>query len=325
MPQLDRVGATERRTPSQVVEVDVVPAGPFRMPGQGRDGVLRQRGGVLARIICVEDEPVEVRAWPCGGAVRFHAAAARRDSAAWAVERMRFAVGVDHDLGPFHHRFWRHELLGPVLRGKPWLRPRRRPEPFEALAWAVCEQLIEGGRAAEIQRRLVFRHGRRSVCGELRDVPGAAAVAGMAPAEIEACGLSASRAVTMVTAAREVARGRVHLHDPSRHERDWRRLRAIRGIGSWTVEYLALHGQGRDDQLPHGDLAYIKLVGALAGLGRRATEDEVREYFAPYAPYAGLAGTALAHAMAAGAFGPAPGVAPRHRPLGRSAARSLIA
>jgi 3-methyladenine DNA glycosylase/8-oxoguanine DNA glycosylase len=103
-----------------------------------------------------------------------------------------------------------------------------------------------------------------------------------------------------------VDRGRVRLDDPSRHEHDWRRLRAIRGIGSWTVEYLALHGQGRDDVLPYGDLAYIKLVGVLAGLGRRATEDEVREYFAPYAPYAGLAGTALAHAAAAGVFGPSP-------------------
>jgi DNA-3-methyladenine glycosylase II len=119
--------------------------------------------------------------------------------------------------------------------------------------------------------------------------------------------------VTMVKAAREVDRGRVDLHDRSRHEYDWRRLRAIRGIGSWTVEYLALHGQGRDDQLPHGDLAYIKLVGVLAGLGRRATEDEVREYFAPYAPYAGLAGTVLAHAMAGGAYGPTPGVRSRPR------------
>ena len=39
--------------------------------------------------------------------------------------------------------------------------------------------------------------------------------------------------------------------------------------------------------LPAGDLAYVKLVGRLAGLGRRATEEEVREFFAPYAPYAG--------------------------------------
>ena len=43
-------------------------------------------------------------------------------------------------------------------------------------------------------------------------------------------------------------------------------------------------------ELPAGDLAYIKLVGRLEGLGRRATEDEVREYFAPYAPFQALAG-----------------------------------
>ena len=45
---------------------------------------------------------------------------------------------------------------------------------------------------------------------------------------------------------------------------------------------LAFQGQGRDDQLPAGDLAYVKLVGRLAGLGRRATEEEVRAFFAPY-------------------------------------------
>ena len=44
------------------------------------------------------------------------------------------------------------------------------------------------------------------------------------------------------------------LHDPE-HERGWRRLRAIPGIGAWTVEKLALYGQGRHDQLPAGDLA----------------------------------------------------------------------
>ncbi|MGI9081528.1 MAG: hypothetical protein ACR2FZ_04505 [Thermoleophilaceae bacterium] len=50
------------------------------------------------------------------------------------------------------------------------------------------------------------------------------------------------------------------------------------------------------------DLAYLKLVGKLARLGRRATEEEVRAWFAPYGEFAGLAGTHLAHAAASGAF-----------------------
>lgn len=281
------------------------------MPGAGRDGVMRNRGGVLARVITVGNDPVEVAAWPCGGAVRFRAEGRTRAAVARANRRMRFSVGVDHDLGEFHRRFWRHPLLGPVLHRKPWLRPMRRPEPFEALAWAVCEQLIDGPRAARIQRNLVFGHGPTGPGGALKDVPGPAVLARLAPAQIERCGLAPSRAISLVKAAGEVHRGRVDLHDPEAHEAGWKRLRTIRGIGSWTVEYLALHGQGRDDQLPCGDLAYIKLVGAIAGLGRRATEDEVRAYFEPYAPFAGLAGVVLAHAMAGGAFGPPPGVRPR--------------
>ena len=51
---------------------------------------------------------------------------------------MRFALGLDHDLAEFHARFRRDPLIGPVIRRRPWLRPRRRPEPFEALAWAIA-------------------------------------------------------------------------------------------------------------------------------------------------------------------------------------------
>ena len=272
-----------------------MPVGPFRMPGGGRDGVMRRRGAVLERLVHVGDEPVTVRAWPAGGCVRVCAEAATGEAAREGVARMRFALGTDQDLGPFHQAFKRDPLLGPVIRRMPWLRPRRRPQPFEALAWAVCEQLIEGGRAAAIERRLVARHGRRSACGSLRDVPSAAAVAGLAPAQVEACGLSPSRSLALLRAAREVASGRADL---TRHEPSWRRLRAIPGIGPWTVESLAFYGQGRDDKLPAGDLAYIKLVGRLARLGRRATEEEVRDFFAPYAPFAALAGTYLVRAHA---------------------------
>jgi len=269
------------------------------MPAGSRDGVLRPSAGVLARVLEVEDELVLARAWPCGGAVRVRAEAERPEAAARAVERMRFALGVDHDMRPFQRAFRRDPLLGPILRRLPWLRPRRRPEPFEALAWAICEQLIDGGRAVAIERRIVSRHGPRSECGAFRGVPSAAALAGLAPAQTEACGLSPRRAITLMRAAREVASGRADL---ARHEPSWSRLGAIPGIGSWTLECLAFHGQGRDDQLPAGDLAYLKLVGRLARLGRRATEEEVRAFFAPYAPYAGLAGTYLVHASVRGAF-----------------------
>jgi 3-methyladenine DNA glycosylase/8-oxoguanine DNA glycosylase len=245
------------------------------------------RDGVLTRALWVGEEQVVARAWVAGSAVRISASGGSRDAASKGVERMRFALGVDHDLGEFQRRFRWDPLIGPVIRRKPWLRPRRRPEPFEALAWAVCEQLIESGRAAAIERRIVRRHGRRSACGTLSAPPSAAWLAGRSPAELDACGLAPKRSIALVRVAREVASGRADLNE---HEPAWRRLRTIPNIGNWTLEMLAVGGQGRDDQLPALDVAYLKFVGLAAGLGRRASEDEVREFFAPYGEHAALAG-----------------------------------
>jgi 3-methyladenine DNA glycosylase/8-oxoguanine DNA glycosylase len=282
-----------------VLEVrrEVRPPWPFRLQRHGgKDGVLRCRNGVLQRLLHVDGEPVVVRcAQPSPERVVFGASATSRDAAEYAIERMRFAVGVDDDLRAFHERFRFDALIGPAVRALPHLRVRRRPEPFEALAWAVCEQLIEFERACEIERRIVW-HGRRKVemppHPPLWDVPTAGQVAAMTAPRLESFGLTETRALALTRAAREVAAGRVDLHDAD-HERGWARLRRIRGIGAWTLEFLALHGQGRFDQLPAGDLAYRKLVGRLRAGGRpsaRAEEDEVRAFFAPYGEWAGLAG-----------------------------------
>jgi DNA-3-methyladenine glycosylase II len=276
-----------------VVEQDVRPIGPYRMPPARPDGIMRRRGTELVRVIHLGDEPAVVRAWPVAGAVRLRAESASREAAAHAVERMRFGLNLDHDLRPFHRRFKDDPLIGPVIRRHPSLRPMRRAVPFEALAWAITEQLIETTRAFAIQRRLTYRYGRRSVCGTLRDAPTPAALAARAPAELCALDLAAKRALAMIKVSHEVDRGRVDL---TQHEPAWKRLRTISNVGSWTIDCLAFHGQGRDDMLPAGDLAYVKLVGRVARLGRRATEPEVREFFRPYGEWAGLAGTYMLRA-----------------------------
>jgi DNA-3-methyladenine glycosylase II len=138
----------------------------------------------------------------------------------------------------------------------------------------------------------------------MRDAPTATAIAAQAPALLASFDLAGSRALTLIRAAEDVAAG-ADLHGPD-PERAWRRLRTIRGIGSWTIQMLALTGQGRLDQLPAGDLAYLKLVGRLRAGGdprARATEEEVVELFEPYAPWAGLAGL---HALRSGGVGAAP-------------------
>jgi 3-methyladenine DNA glycosylase/8-oxoguanine DNA glycosylase len=291
-----------------VLEIEVRPPSPYRLPGYGgEDGVMRIDRGVATRLLHVDGCPVLVRAWepgkgrvtlraepldpgsievprPAGDATTRTAGAAELEL---ALARMRFALGVDDDLGEFYRRFRRDPLLGPRLRRHPHQRPRRRPWPWEAFAWAVVKQLIESGRAARIQRRMVGRWGPRLGAGSdsLRDVPAPALIAGRAPVELESMGLALKRALALRSVAADVVAGRCDLSEPSVD----RRLLSVREIGPWTVQCLGLFGRGDPDSLPAGDLIYLKQVGRLAHLGRRATVEEVEEFYASYAPFRGLA------------------------------------
>jgi 3-methyladenine DNA glycosylase/8-oxoguanine DNA glycosylase len=312
-----------------VIEERVMPRWPYRLPrSSGGDGIVRSRDNVVERLLHVGHAPVRVRAWrtregwvhiraePIDPAAIQHQIVpdgqpgpneippAGEAELGVAVERVRFSLAVEDDMGDFFQTFKRDPLIGPAIHHKPWVRPKRRPWPWEALCWAITSQLIEAFRAAEIQRRIVRRWApsflpnqpaprrRRERSWPLRDVPSPAVIAGRAPAELASMDLSAGRSVAMVRCAREVERGRARLDDPGCD----RRLLAISEIGPWTIQCLGLHGRGDPDSLPAGDLAYVKLVGYLEGLGRRATVEEVEEYFAPYAPFRGLAG---AYALAA--------------------------
>jgi len=259
---------------------------PFRLGPPSLDGLTRRRGTGLVRLLHVGDEPVVVAV---SGTV-FAARAASEPAAREGLARMRHATGIDDDLAGFHARFREDAVIGRAVRANPELRARRNPDPWETLMWAITEQLIDMPRAIAIQRRMIGAHGR--LFDTLRDSPGAPAIARRSPAELEACGLHAKRALAMIKAAREVAAGRIDW------EGDLARLLAIREIGTWTAEMVQLHGLGRLDVVPAGDLGYLKLVGRLV-TGRPkaiADEAEVRGFFARYAPWAGLAASYLIRA-----------------------------
>jgi 3-methyladenine DNA glycosylase/8-oxoguanine DNA glycosylase len=272
------------RVPTEALElrVEVRPLWPFRLTRRsGMDGLSPVRRGVLHRLLHdpVEqhEHPVHVRvAQLSSGNVLIGARCARRESAERAIGRMRRALGVDLDLKAFHDEFRDDPLIGAAVRANPTVRPAGRPDAFEALAWAVTEQLIEYERAAAIQRRMVAVLGRRDEPSGLRNSPSASVFAGIAPARLEAFDLAASRSLALVKVAREVAAGRAVLDssDPA--------------------------VQGRLDQIPAGDLSLIKLVGRLLSGGdpwARAEEWQVRDFFARFGRWQGLAAS---YAMRAG-------------------------
>ena len=273
------------------LRVEVRPAWAFKLGGGSGDGLLRRHGAALLRLLHFGDEPVLVGiVQPGPRRVIFAARALSEGGARHGIERMRFATGIDDDLREFHETFAGDPLIGRALRAHPALRATRKPSPFEALTAAITEQLIEIERAIAIQLRIIGRLGRRCERSGLRDAATPQALADEAPARLSSFGLAETRAFALRRAARAVASGAIDLEPP--HEAGWQRLRAIPGIGAWTVEYMALHGQGRHDQVPAADLGFAKIVGPLL-TGRPQTyadEAQVRSLLEPYGRWRGLAG-----------------------------------
>ena len=224
------------------------------------DGLLRRRGDGLVRLLHVDGEPVVVAvAQPapsgsCSPPARASDEAARARASPACASR----TGVDDDLRTFHERFRDDPVIGRAVRARPGLRVRRNPDPWETLAWAITEQLIDFERAvADPAARWSARSGARCAQTGLRDV---ADRRGRSPRRRRRCcesfGLAAKRALAIAARARgarcAAGRARPARRPPRSPRPTLARLLAIREIGPWTVEMLALHGLGRLRRRPRG-------------------------------------------------------------------------
>jgi DNA-3-methyladenine glycosylase II len=306
------------------LRVEVRPPWPFRLRGGSADGLTRRRDGSLQRLLHRDGARVHVAViQPAPDRVIFGARAESEPDAMWGIRRLRFATAVDDDLRPFYDAFHDDAVIGKAVRAVPELRVRRAPMPWEALSNAITEQLIEFERAVAIQRRIIAALGGRCRDTGLRVAPTPAAVAAVAPARLAAMDLAPARALTLRRAAAEVASGRVDLlaADPLP---GWRRLRAIPGVGPWTLEALALYGQGHHDRVPAGDLGYLKLVGRVTTGNPKARVDvpAARAFFDRYGDWKGLAGEYLRLAGSRGLLPVSPATAARGRAPRRRGTRS---
>jgi hypothetical protein len=78
---------------------------PLRLPCGGVDGVARRRGGVLERLLHVDDRPVLLRAAQSTARTMLIGAwGGSRSACETALARMRFALGVDDDLARARRR-----------------------------------------------------------------------------------------------------------------------------------------------------------------------------------------------------------------------------
>ncbi len=194
------------------------------------------------------------------------------------VQRV-FATAVD--VSPLLDSLPRKDEFGQELltrfRG---VRPVLLPDIFETITWAIIGQQINVIFAAKCKRAFVERFGTSfKIDGESWMLfPTPERVIDITEAELSEIQFSRQKSRYILNLAYEIVEGRLDLDAlftiPAQAALD--RLELLTGIGRWTAEYVLMRGIGHPDVIPAGDGGLRRIVGQRYGMGRLASEAEVR-------------------------------------------------
>jgi AraC family transcriptional regulator of adaptative response / DNA-3-methyladenine glycosylase II len=192
------------------------------------------------------------------------------------------------DLGADPQRIAAHlgcdPLLAPLLEARPGLRVPGGWDGFELAIRAVLGQQITVAAAAKLAGRLVAQYGEplQEPTARITHVfPQPAALSG---ADLAALGMPRSRAATLAAVA-AAATANPHLFDARRTlDEAIAELRAIRGIGEWTAQYIALRQLREPDAFPAADVALQRAIVQLEN-GAACTAQRLLERAQAWRPW----------------------------------------
>lgn len=177
-----------------------------------------------------------------------------------AATIVRWWFDLDTDPAPIAARLAGDPRLTPLVRARPWLRPLRHPVGYEAAIDTVLGQQVTLSSARLFGERLRTAYSPGSIAG-LRVFPEPDVLAAVPVAELRAAvGLTTPRAQTVHAVAALFADG-FRLGPGSDPVAARRQLVDVRGVGPWTVEYLALRALGDPDAFPASDAVLRRALG----------------------------------------------------------------
>jgi len=198
-----------------------------------------------------------------------------------AVDLTRRIFTTDHDLVELSAIAEADPVFGRLVQRFRGLRPVVIADPFEAIVWAILGQQINITFAAKLKRALVDRFGttieQDGLTLSVFPPPGRLATLDH---ERDLLPLQFSRQKSRYTIelAQAVCEGRIDLAHVGTlpPEEAIAALMALPGIGRWTAEYALMRAFGHPDVMPAGDGGLKQVIGREYGLGRQATEAEIR-------------------------------------------------
>jgi AraC family transcriptional regulator, regulatory protein of adaptative response / DNA-3-methyladenine glycosylase II len=176
--------------------------------------------------------------------------------------------------------------LRPLVEAIPGLRVPGAIDGFEIVVRAIIGQQISVAAARTITGRLAAMAGEPLATGS-----GSLRVAfprpeAVATSSLEGLGVPASRSATLVAVAHAICDGELDLSPEGDRHATRQALLAIRGVGPWTADYVALRGLGDPDAFLPSDLVIRQMLGDADGLASARDAEQQSQRWRPWRAYA---------------------------------------
>lgn len=212
-------------------------------------------------------------------------------------------LGLDQPLGAFARSVRDDAVMGPLVRRLRGVRIPQVPSLWEALCWAVIGQQINLAFAYRLRNRFIAlgnapRGGADLLATDDGNAdagplpfPGPEAVLGIPAGAWREAQFSRQKTDYLQGLARAFAEGtlceaELDGADTAAAEAT---LRAVRGLGPWSVAYGLLRALGRVDALPVGDAGLRAALRHHYGLAAMPDARRQEALMEPFRPYRGLA------------------------------------
>lgn len=169
------------------------------------------------------------------------------------ARRVRHMFDLDAD--PLHTEelFRSVPILHDLALRYPGLRICRSYDPLESVLSTILGQLVTVEQAASLSSSAAASCGPKA-CYQGQEFCGFPSIAALAAADFAAIGTTNARRKALKAVIAAIAAGTISL-SPHQNSAEFKAaLLAIKGIGPWTAEYLALRALGCTDGFPATDL-----------------------------------------------------------------------
>ena len=225
-----------------------------------------------------------------------------------AAERVAWLLGTDQDLAPFYamaDAVTDTQAMASIIQAYHGLHLPHTATVYEALVLAILGQQIATNVARIIRTLLIETYGpRQEFDGETwYAFPRPETLAALSIEELRGMKLSGRKA-EYVKGISEAAldfspTGMEALHTMADDE-VVRKLVALRGVGSWTAQWVLIRALGRPDALPLGDLALRRVVSRVFFEGGEINDSQLEEFAQRWSPWRTYATVYLFTAMRGG-------------------------